>query len=218
MLKYKVKNTDLVEFKKKRLARSAVAKALRHGQLIRSNTCDLCNDACRTEAHHKDYGRQLDVMWLCDACHGIAHRSDSDLNPLNNPQTPTADVWTSCDMVTVSFNIPVRQFMILKDQAKNSKKKMSTILRDNLIKDFPVESSQLEFNFEGNADEANNEHNARIQSVGKNESEMLQQKLPSVQIIRRERDSCLPRMDAQSTDFYFGYGTNARPVQCACAS
>ncbi len=217
MIKYKIKNTDLISFKKKRLARHAVTKALRKNDLQRSLFCESCNRETKTEAHHIDYGKPLSVIWLCDKCHGKAHREDSDLNPLNHEQTPIPIYWEKSDMVTVSFNIPVKQFMILKEESKNTNKKLSTILRDNLVKSYPVESSQLEFNFEGIDDERNNECNENIQSMGENESEMLQQKLSSISTLRRERDYCLPGMEEKPADFYFRHGSNTRQLQLSCS-
>ena len=52
-------------------ARTAVARALRSGQLQRK-PCEECG-AVKAQAHHEDYSRPLDVRWMCRACHMIEH-------------------------------------------------------------------------------------------------------------------------------------------------
>lgn len=49
------------------LARSQVGYALRSGQLHRL-PCEVCGCA-KTQAHHHDYSKPLDVRWLCFTCH-----------------------------------------------------------------------------------------------------------------------------------------------------
>lgn len=50
-------------------ARNAVKRAIGNGDLVRFNKCQDCEISCSTEAHHIDYSRPLDVIWLCDKCH-----------------------------------------------------------------------------------------------------------------------------------------------------
>lgn len=57
-------------------AQRAVRRELRAGRMARPNTCDSCGvgaDQFRIEAHHDDYARPVDVMWLCSPCHGQRH-------------------------------------------------------------------------------------------------------------------------------------------------
>lgn len=51
----------------------AVERAVRAGRLTRPERCDCGRDA-RVTAHHDDYSRQLDVLWLCAACHKARHQ------------------------------------------------------------------------------------------------------------------------------------------------
>lgn len=44
-------------------ARSAVSNAIRDGRLVRQ-PCEVCNDP-KSQAHHHDYTKPLDVRWLC---------------------------------------------------------------------------------------------------------------------------------------------------------
>ena len=52
-------------------ARTAVARALRSGRLIRK-PCEVCGVA-NAEAHHDDYSRPLDVRWMCRVHHLMHH-------------------------------------------------------------------------------------------------------------------------------------------------
>lgn len=56
----------------KTAARKAVENALRDGRLVRK-ACDKCG-ASRAHAHHEDYSKPLDVMWLCPKHHKARHR------------------------------------------------------------------------------------------------------------------------------------------------
>jgi hypothetical protein len=58
--------------KKRLAAHNAVAKAvLRKG--LTAMPCLECGEA-KTEAHHADYDRPLDVVWLCEPHHKETHR------------------------------------------------------------------------------------------------------------------------------------------------
>lgn len=52
-------------------ARQEVTKALKDGRLQRL-PCDKCGNL-KVQAHHDDYGKPLDVRWLCFVCHRIEH-------------------------------------------------------------------------------------------------------------------------------------------------
>lgn len=56
------------------LARIAVHNAVVRGKLKRS-PCEVCGDP-KVDAHHEDYGKPLDVVWLCRIHHGMRHRMD----------------------------------------------------------------------------------------------------------------------------------------------
>lgn len=53
-------------------ARTAVGNAVRDGRLVRK-PCESCGSR-KSEAHHDDYSRPLDVRWLCKPCHVHAHK------------------------------------------------------------------------------------------------------------------------------------------------
>lgn len=52
-----------------------VNNGLRDGRLERRDTCENCLSAVRpVQAHHDDYSRPLDVVWLCHPCHMRWHK------------------------------------------------------------------------------------------------------------------------------------------------
>ena len=53
-------------------AHTAVAKAIRNGSLIRS-PCVRCGEQ-KSLAHHEDYDKPLEVIWLCQPCHKKRHK------------------------------------------------------------------------------------------------------------------------------------------------
>lgn len=61
------------EFRFKERARSAVRTAIKKGHLERASQCEQCLSSYRIEAHHEDYSKQLEVMWLCRPCHELIH-------------------------------------------------------------------------------------------------------------------------------------------------
>ena len=59
-------------------ARAALLRAVQRGQVIRPDRCQLCGIVGTPAGHHwNGYGPEhyFDVIWLCRACHGIAHRT-----------------------------------------------------------------------------------------------------------------------------------------------
>lgn len=58
-------------------ARTAVNNALRDGRLIR-HPCEVCGSA-KSEAHHDDYSKPLEVRWLCVVDHADYHRQQREV-------------------------------------------------------------------------------------------------------------------------------------------
>lgn len=54
-------------------ARAAVKAAVQAGALVRPRACTACSRECVTSGHHDSYARPLDVIWLCNGCHGKRH-------------------------------------------------------------------------------------------------------------------------------------------------
>ena len=60
------------EYIKVRRARRRVWYAIETGKLFRA-ACEICGNP-KTEAHHDDYSRPLEVRWLCRKHHGQLHQ------------------------------------------------------------------------------------------------------------------------------------------------
>ena len=57
---------------RRRKAHYSVSQAIKKGILIRQPCC-RCNET-KSLAHHEDYDKPLDVMWLCQPCHKQRHK------------------------------------------------------------------------------------------------------------------------------------------------
>ena len=54
--------------------------AVRAGVIEKPDRCERCGTKPpprRLHAHHPDYSKALDVVWLCSRCHGLEHRRDA---------------------------------------------------------------------------------------------------------------------------------------------
>ena len=65
----------------KLLARRQLRYSVARGGTIRPTQCSQCGSPKQIEAHHEDYSKPLDVMWLCQLCHKAHHGKivDQDL-------------------------------------------------------------------------------------------------------------------------------------------
>jgi hypothetical protein len=64
--------------REKMRARDRVRYALDRGYIQKPELCTFCKLPLRLEAHHKDYNKPLEVLWLCRSCHADVHRSLRD--------------------------------------------------------------------------------------------------------------------------------------------
>jgi hypothetical protein len=64
---YRAKNPD------KYKAHNAVSNGIRDGKL-KKGKCSVCGTDKRVHAHHHDYRKPLDVVWLCSQHHSQLHR------------------------------------------------------------------------------------------------------------------------------------------------
>ncbi len=62
-------------------AQNKVERAIRKGELVRPIKCSKCrgikvfkDGRSGIQAHHCDYNKPLDVMWLCQPCHHKWHK------------------------------------------------------------------------------------------------------------------------------------------------
>ena len=69
-----------------RAARSKLARALETGE-VKKGKCKVCG-AKNVEAHHKDYRKPLDVVWLCRKCHDRKHGKEVPEDAAEVPEEP----------------------------------------------------------------------------------------------------------------------------------
>jgi hypothetical protein len=188
--KYKINDDECLEFKKKSAARREVAAALKEGKLRRPLQCDLCTlEIAKLEAHHVDYGKPLAVYWLCSTCHGVVHKKNHPLNPNNNSQTPTFVGWRRDENHVVSFSLPFENFILIKKLADDLKITIPKFLRGIILKQFPVEDEQINFDFKvkRNHDNTQDDQIQGAQNLDQNQDALLQQKRQKLQELRRAR-------------------------------
>jgi len=56
----------------KKQARALLHKAVVNGKVIKPSNCEQCGGT-NPQAHHHDYEKPLDVIWLCVSCHSKEH-------------------------------------------------------------------------------------------------------------------------------------------------
>jgi hypothetical protein len=67
--KYKELNPEKIK------AHFTANNAIRTGEILKPTSCSNCdNPKGRIEAHHTDYTKPLDVIWLCRRCHISEHK------------------------------------------------------------------------------------------------------------------------------------------------
>lgn len=65
-------------------AQNILEKAVQKGIVVPKGTCELCGKTpkpmkdgrSRIQAHHTDYNKPLEVMWLCQKCHHAWHKKN----------------------------------------------------------------------------------------------------------------------------------------------
>jgi len=212
---FTIKEIDLINFKKRKYVRKLTAKAIREGVLVRSKCCDLCNDQGKIQAHHIDYGKPIDITWLCTKCHAKVHSSqDHPLNPKNNTQTPMPYVVEEYRHISIEFQVPIKTFLALSEQAKREGKSISQIMKKLAMNAAPVENEQLEFNFEEKQnDRTQNVQQPRICSVETYEGLHKQSKCSVLSEVRGKRNNSVRGMGKQLLEISARHGANARKLQ-----
>lgn len=69
---FRPRQRKLQKYDAKRRVNKIVDNAIRRGALTRL-PCQICG-ASRVHAHHPDYSKPLEVVWLCPVHHGEQHR------------------------------------------------------------------------------------------------------------------------------------------------
>jgi hypothetical protein len=89
-------------------AQNMVEYAIRIGALSRPDICERCGKGgiardgrTLVQAHHPDYNKPLDVMWLCQSCHHEWHRTNRAIPLEGGDATQEADA--TIDLVCGGF-------------------------------------------------------------------------------------------------------------------
>ena len=59
--------------RKERNVSQGVQRAIRRGDFKRALTCVLCGRNGHILAHHEDYDKPLELLWVCASCHKKIH-------------------------------------------------------------------------------------------------------------------------------------------------
>lgn len=54
-------------------SRGILAYAVKQGKVIKPTVCSFCGNGGKIEAHHADYSKPMEVIWLCIKCHHALH-------------------------------------------------------------------------------------------------------------------------------------------------
>lgn len=66
------------QYNGKRAVNLMVSYAIRIGKLT-PEKCWWCGSGDHIHAHHEDYSKPLEIMWLCRNCHGRRHRGINEV-------------------------------------------------------------------------------------------------------------------------------------------
>jgi hypothetical protein len=69
-----------------------VCRAVASGKLIRL-PCERCGRTDHIHAHHEDYDKPLEVVWLCPVCHKARHAEMKKLNDVSNTSLLRRQRW-----------------------------------------------------------------------------------------------------------------------------
>ncbi len=67
------KKIQVDRYPEKEACRDKLKKAVKSGKIQRPTICTDCNETKPLFAHHEDYSKPLDVIWLCRPCHRKRH-------------------------------------------------------------------------------------------------------------------------------------------------
>ena len=87
-------NALSAEDKKRADARSKLHMRMRRGKISPPSYCELCGLTRKVQAHHADYDKPYQVVWVCAACHRLIHSNASSPPPSlwrREAGTPRAD-------------------------------------------------------------------------------------------------------------------------------
>lgn len=75
----------------KRRVHDRTMYAVETGKIIRPKSCSECKKICTPHAHHEDYSKPLEVIWLCSTCHFYLHHKSKHYRERLSEKTPKGD-------------------------------------------------------------------------------------------------------------------------------
>lgn len=78
-------------------AHNAIHMELRKGNLIKQEICAYCDKRGPTHAHHPDYNKPYEIVWVCVPCHIIMHRFEAFV--LNMQEETTKQINDDCNFL-----------------------------------------------------------------------------------------------------------------------
>lgn len=63
-----------IKHREKWIARAKARFAIKEGFILKPNKCEVCEKLKPLQAHHEDYSKPLQVIFLCYSCHAEADK------------------------------------------------------------------------------------------------------------------------------------------------
>lgn len=80
-------------------AQNLLESAIKAGAVVRRDTCESCGASgvmkdgrSKIQAHHCDYNKPLEVLWLCQRCHHTWHKNNKPKRKEVMTEAPKIDV------------------------------------------------------------------------------------------------------------------------------
>lgn len=197
-MNYVINQQEFYQYKQKIHARRELNKAVREGNILRPERCESCACRGRIEGHHVDYGRPLDVVWLCKSCHKETMKCHHPLNHAKFVQTKGVTLKMD-DKLPITLTLSLDSFAMLKKVSEEREISMSKVI-ESLIRERYPSSQQLMFNFEEHEKTINNK-DKELSDLSLDENRLHKQKQYRIQELRRKRDQDLSFMDDQLFSF-----------------
>lgn len=79
----------------KRRAQEKLQYWVKTGKIQKPSYCSKCNLECKVQAHHFDYSKPLEVLWICARCHFLLHHEHKHYRERLNEEAPKGDAKVS---------------------------------------------------------------------------------------------------------------------------
>ena len=113
----------LAEGMRRQRARRRVKDAVRRGKILKPNSCDGCKKECfLLDAHHQDYDKPLEILWLCKICHGARHAGKPRLTEYARARTGAQNTCTGAqNKCTGAREEKIREEKIREEKIREEK-------------------------------------------------------------------------------------------------